>query len=110
MYLCWDRRTKGRLDVAIGERGDFWNVANDEKGIAKLVERMKELQPELIVLESTEGKEVPAMTELYASQVPVALVNPGRVRQFAGSWVCWPRPINWMPVCWPVLLKRSNRR
>jgi transposase len=77
--------SKGRLDVAIGERGDFWNVANDEKGIAKLVERMKEVQPELIVLESTGGLEMPAMTELYASQVPVALVNPGRVRQFARS-------------------------
>lgn len=77
--------SKGRLDVAIGEQGEFWNVANDEKGIAKLVERMKEVQPELIVLESTGGLELPVMAELYASQVPVALVNPGRVREFARS-------------------------
>jgi Transposase and inactivated derivatives len=77
--------SKGRLDVAIGEQGEFWNVANDEKGIAKLVERMKEVRPELIVLESTGGLELPVMAELYASQVPVALVNPGRVREFARS-------------------------
>ena len=77
--------SKGRLDVAIGEQGEFWNVANDEKGIAKLVERMKEVQPELIVLESTGGLELPVMGELYACKIPVALVNPGRVREFARS-------------------------
>jgi transposase len=77
--------SKGRLDVAVGEQGEFWNVANDEKGIAKLAERMKEVQPELIVLESTGGLELPVMAELYASQMPVALVNPGRVREFAKS-------------------------
>ena len=77
--------SKGRLDVAIGEQGEFWNVANDEKGIAKLVERMKEVRPELIVLESTGGLELPVMGELYACKIPVALVNPGRVREFARS-------------------------
>ena len=77
--------SKGRLDVAIGEQGEFWNVANDEKGIAKLVERMKEVRPELIVLESTGGLELPVMAELYACKIPVALVNPGRVREFARS-------------------------
>lgn len=77
--------SKGRLDVAIGEQGEFWNVANDEKGIAKLVERMKAEQPELIVLESTGGLELPLMAELYTSHLAVALVNPGRVREFAKS-------------------------
>ena len=77
--------SKGRLDVAIGEQGLFWNVANDEKGIAQLVERMKEVQPQLIVLESTGGLELPVMAELYACKIPVALVNPGRVREFARS-------------------------
>jgi len=71
--------------VAIGEQGEFWNVVNDEKGIAKLVDRMKAEQPELVVLESTGGLELPVMTELYASKVRVALVNPGRVREFARS-------------------------
>jgi transposase len=77
--------SKGRLDVAIGEQGLFWNVANDEKGIAQLVERMKEVHPELIVLESTGGLELRVMAELYACKIPVALVNPGRVREFARS-------------------------
>jgi transposase len=77
--------SKGRLDVAIGEQGEYWDVGNDEKGISKLVERLKVVNPALIVLESTGGLEVSAITELYAAGLAVALVNPGRVREFARS-------------------------
>jgi len=77
--------SKGRLDVAIGAQGEYWDVGNDEKGIVKLVERLKEVQPTLIVLESTGGLEVLVMTELYAAGLAFALVNPGRVREFAKS-------------------------
>ena len=77
--------SKGRLDVAIGVEGEAWAVDNDEKGIAKLVGRMEEIQPELIVLETTGGLEWAAMTELYSAGLAVALVNPGRVKEFAKS-------------------------
>jgi len=77
--------SKGRLDVAIGVEGEAWAVDNDEKGIAKLVGRMEEIQPELIVLESTGGLEWAAMTELYSAGLAVALVNPGRVKEFPKS-------------------------
>jgi transposase len=75
--------SKGRLDVSVGEQGDFWSVSNDEKGIDQLVQRMNTVKPALIVLESTGGLEVAAMTEMYAAGLPAALVNPGRVREFA---------------------------
>lgn len=77
--------SKGRLDVAIGAEGEAWAVGNDEKGIAQLVERMQVVQPALIVLESTGGLEWAAMTELYSAGLGVALVNPGRVKEFARS-------------------------
>jgi len=77
--------SKGRLDVAIGEQGEYWDVANDEKGILKLVERLKLVEPALIVLESTGGLEIGALTGLYSAGLKVALVNPGRVREFARS-------------------------
>jgi transposase len=77
--------SKGRLDVCEGEQGEAWEVGNDAKGIARLVERMQALQPELIVLESTGGLEWAAMTELYSAGLAVALVNPGRVKDFARS-------------------------
>jgi transposase len=77
--------SKGRLDIAIGEQGESWDVANDEKGISKLVEGLKQVEPALIVLESTGGLEIGALTELYGAGLSVALVNPGRVREFARS-------------------------
>jgi transposase len=77
--------SKGRLDVAIGEQGEYWDVGNDEKGISQLVEQLKAIKPALIVLESTGGLEVSVMTALYTAGLPVALVNPGRVREFAKS-------------------------
>lgn len=73
------------MDVAIGEQGEYWDVGNDEKGITKLVERLKEVKPGLIVLESTGGLEMGALTELSHAGLSVALVNPGRVREFARS-------------------------
>lgn len=77
--------SKGQLEVAIGEKGEDWVVGNDEQGIATLVERLKAIQPVLVVLESTGGLEVPVMTQLDAASLPVSLVNPGRVREFAKS-------------------------
>lgn len=77
--------SKGRLDVAIGEQGECWDVGNDEKGILKLVERLKAFEPALIVLESTGGLEMGALASLYSGGLSVALVNPGRVREFAKS-------------------------
>jgi transposase len=49
------------------------------------VERLKKVEPALIVLESTGGLEIGALTELYNAGLSVALVNPGRVREFAKS-------------------------
>ena len=47
--------SKDRLDVAVlgDERG--WQVENSREGIAKLVQQMQEVCPELIVVEATGG-------------------------------------------------------
>ena len=75
--------SKERLDIGVGATGDCWQAANDEVGIAATLARLVELQPALVVVESTGGLEWPLVSELAAHQVPVALVNPGRVREFA---------------------------
>lgn len=77
--------SKGRLDVAVGAKGEEWEVPNDEKGIAKLVERLAGMETSLIVVESTGGLEMAVVTELHRAGMKVALVNPGRVREFAKS-------------------------
>jgi transposase len=77
--------SKGRLDVAVGEKGEFWNEKNDEKGISQVVERLKKVNPTLIVLESTGGLERAVLIELTRAGLAVAMVNPGRVREYAKS-------------------------
>ncbi|MFH1184936.1 MAG: IS110 family transposase [Chloroflexota bacterium] len=75
--------SKERLDIGVGADGEFWQAANDEGGIRETLRRLSALQPALVVVESTGGLEWPLVSELCASRVPVALVNPGRVREFA---------------------------
>ena len=58
-------------------------MPNDEGGIAALVARRAPLAPALVVLEATGGREVPAAAALAAAGLPVAVVNPRQVRDFA---------------------------
>jgi len=77
--------SKRELDTAVDQEGDFWQSANDKKGIAATVAKLTELQPALIVVESTGGLEIRLLTALYEAQLPFCRVHPGRVREFARS-------------------------
>jgi transposase len=77
--------SKAHLDVAVGKDSDVVRVGNDEQGIATIFTLLHEPQPDLIVVESTGGLERVLVTALYMAGLPVALVNPGRVRDFARS-------------------------
>jgi len=74
---------KARLDVAVRPDGDTWQAANDANGIAALVARLDHLRPALIVLEATGGYERPVVASLAAAGLPVAVVNPRQIRDFA---------------------------
>ena len=74
--------SKARLDVAeFG--GHVWQEGNTPDGIAHLVHRMQEMQPELIVVEATGGYQRSVVDALFHAGLCVAVVNPARVRQFA---------------------------
>ena len=75
--------SKARLDVAIESTGQTWAVANDEVGIASLIVRLSKLNLGRIVVEATGGQERLLVAELWQAGVPVALVNPRWVRDFA---------------------------
>jgi transposase len=81
--------SKARLDVAVrGAALPAWQVPNDPAGIARLLEHLASLQPQLVVLEATGGYEVPAAASLgaaglCAAGLCVAVVNPRQVRDFA---------------------------
>lgn len=75
--------SKDRLDVAIWGEKKCLEVDNKKKGIAKLVKQMQALVPQLIVVEATGGYEEGVVTALFEAGLPVALVSPQRVRQYA---------------------------
>lgn len=74
---------KAELVVAARPSGERWTVANDERGVRTLVERLRVQAPELIVLEATGGYELLCVAALAAIGLPVVVVNPRQVRDFA---------------------------
>ena len=74
---------KDKLDIAVLGEAKAGQVANDEKGIASLVKKMQALKPTLIVVEATGGYQRAVVLRLYEAGLPVAVVNPVRVRQYA---------------------------
>ena len=76
---------KQTLEVAEGQAGDYWQVKNTPKGIEALVARLETRDPALVVLESTGGYEQRSARALYRAGIRVAVVNPGRVREYARS-------------------------
>jgi transposase len=71
-----------RFDIAI-RPGSSFTIAHDEPAIATLVEQLRTLGPTLIVLEATGGLEVPLTSALATAGLPVVVVNPRQVRDFA---------------------------
>ena len=74
--------SKGQLDIALCP-GRIFSVPNDEGGFAQILERLKANPPTLVVLEATGGLEIPLTGTLAAAGVPVVVVNPRQVRDFA---------------------------
>src|SRR5919202_3199762 len=75
--------SKRRLDIHSRPSGESFTIDHDDEGVAALIERLVALAPALVVLEATGGLEVRLAAALAAAGLPVAVVNPRRVRAFA---------------------------
>ncbi len=75
--------SKATLDGAVEPQGQVWQVAYDAKGIDQLVLQLQEIGPTLIVIEATGGLETQIASALAGKELPVAVVNPRQVRDFA---------------------------
>jgi len=74
---------KAQLDIALRPSGERWAVPNDASGVTTLVDRLQVLHPTLIVLEATGGLERAVTSALATAGLPVVVVNPRQVRDFA---------------------------
>lgn len=71
------------LDVASVPDGRTWQVAHAEAALATLGTELRQLAPERIVLEATDGLERDVVVALALAGLPVVVLNPRQVREFA---------------------------
>jgi transposase len=75
--------SKDRLDIHLCPSNQAFAVTHDQAGIDALVERLRSLDLERIVLEATGGFERIVAASLAAARMPVVVVNPRQIRDFA---------------------------
>ena len=75
--------SKATLDLARSDGGKRRTVANDLGSVRSLVRELRKEKPERIVVEATGGYEKLLVRALGDAGLPVIVVNPRRVREFA---------------------------
>jgi len=75
--------SKDTLDVGIIPTEEVKRFTNDDNGCRELASWLSGSPPNLIVLESTGGLEMQAAGVLSSAGLPVVIVNPRQVRNFA---------------------------
>jgi transposase len=74
---------KHAFDLAFEPKQPTRHFDYDATGIRQCCTLLKQIQPDLIVMESTGGYETRLLIKLQQAGVPVAVVNPRRIRDFA---------------------------
>jgi transposase len=74
---------KDQLEIAVRPEQPGWQAANTAEGVQALVDQLKALAPQLVVLEATGGYERPVAASAAAAGLPVVVVNARQVRDFA---------------------------
>jgi transposase len=74
---------KDHLDVAFGGETTPERLPYSAEGLQTLLARLQQLSAPQVILEATGGLEVRLMAELWAAELPVARLNPKRVRECA---------------------------
>lgn len=71
------------LDAAFGPQGPVQRFGNTRAGIRKLLGRLRGLAVEVVLMEATGGYEFALAEALCGASLPVAVVNPRQVRDYA---------------------------
>ncbi len=75
--------SKDSLEVAFGCDGEVRQVSNADRAIMALAAELKELGPQLVVMEASGGYERMVAALLWEADLPVVVANPSQVRDFA---------------------------
>jgi transposase len=75
--------SKAHLDVHVLPTGESFRVGHDDAGFVTLIARVRPFTPTVVVLEATGGYEVTVAAALAGAGLPVAVINPRQIRDFA---------------------------
>lgn len=75
--------SKDRLDVHVCPSGQAFTARRHDQGVKQLVDDLRRLAPTLIVMEATGGFEIAVAAALASAALPLAVVNPRQIRDFA---------------------------
>ena len=75
--------SKDHLDVAVHPGGEAMVFSRNGAGLQELTARLKTIAPQIIAVEATGGFETVVVAALGAAALPVVVVNPAQVRNFA---------------------------
>lgn len=77
--------SKTTLDVAITNQKEIKSFSNSESSLPQIINYLKKQPLELVVLEATGGLEKLLVASLVINKIPVVVVNPRQVRDYARS-------------------------
>ena len=75
--------SKDYIDVAVHPNKQRDKVLYSEEGMSRVVRWMKKVKPTLVVLEATGGLQARLAATLVHASIPVAVINPRQVRDYA---------------------------
>jgi transposase len=75
---------KHKLDVALGSNGELFSEPNQPRAITRLAKRLVQLGCERVLIEAGSYQNV-LVGALRTAELPVVIINPRRVREFAKS-------------------------
>ncbi len=75
---------KHQLEIVLGSAGEHWVEANEPRAIKRLSQRLAAAGCERVLLEGGSYQNL-LVAGLRAAELPVVMVNPRRVREFAKS-------------------------
>jgi transposase len=81
-FVGLDVNKKG-IRAMVRPTGEQWQVVCDDSGITEIADRLSAVRPEVIVMEAQGGLELPVAGTLATVGLPLALVSPRTVREFA---------------------------
>ncbi len=75
--------SKAQLDVYIHPSAERFSFQQTDKATKELGQKIKQLDPALVILEASGGFETNAVSILVDMGIPIVVVNPRQVRDFA---------------------------